>query len=214
MIVHHGGPSKYVYCNTLSHNLDRLSKLLIGCLATAKEYLIYGYGERLLPAVDAHIKRFDQEQLETAQTAWYRASKEVVATFSIEPPSGIKLRALEIEDAPTVNEIWPHRAEGSVEFVKHLIGHNISIGACDADGKLIAWCLRLPLGSLGVLQVLESHKRLGLGSLMVRYMSKKICELDEEVLAPVVTENTPSRKMFEKLGFQHIDNVYWTYSTA
>jgi len=63
---------------------------------------------------------------------------------------------------------------------------------------------RLPLGSLGMLQVVESHKRLGLGSLLVRYMSKKISELDEEVLSSVLTENTPSRKMFEKLGFEQI----------
>ncbi|XP_034473649.1 uncharacterized protein LOC117781042 [Drosophila innubila] len=211
MIVHHGGPLKFAYFNTLSHNLDRLSRLIFCCLTKAKEYLIYGYGQRLVPAVVAYTKKFEHEQLETAQTAWYRASKEVVAAFSIEPPSGITLRKLEIEDAPSINEIWPHRGEGSVKFVENLIDHNISVGACDNNGKLIAWCLRLPLGSLGVLQVRETHKRLGLGSLMVRYMSKKISELKQEVLAPVVTENTPSRKMFEKLGFQHIDNVYWTY---
>jgi len=59
-----------------------------------------------------------------------------------------------------------------------------------------------------MLQVVESHKRLGLGSLMVRYMSKKISELDEEVRASVVIGNTPSYKMFEKLGFHKIDNAY------
>jgi len=114
----------------------------------------------------------------------------------LRPPSGITLRKLEIEDAPYINEIWPHRSEGSVKFVENLIDYNISIGACDNNGKLVAWCLRwvcfqlhkairlhitfsscrLPMGSLGVLQVRETHKRLGLGSLMVRYMSKKISE--------------------------------------
>lgn len=66
------------------------------------------------------------------------------------------------------------------------------------------------MGSLGVLQVLPSHRRLGLGGLLVRYLSKRISELGEEVLAPVVSENAPSRKMFEKLGFQQIDYIYWT----
>lgn len=70
---------------------------------------------------------------------------------------------------------------------------------------------RLPSGSLGLLRVVDTHKRRGLGSLMVRYLSKKISELGDEVRAPVVTENTPSRKMFEKLGFQQIDHVYWTW---
>ncbi|XP_034099505.1 uncharacterized protein LOC117564728 [Drosophila albomicans] len=210
MIVDHGGVQKNVYFNTITENLDHLIKLLFSYTTDAKPYLLYGYGERLKPAVDAYIKKYDQERMETAQTAWYRATKEIVATFSIEPPADITLRKLEIGDAETVNEIWPHRAEGSVEFVKLLIENNVSVGACDKNGTLIAWCLRLPLGSLGLLQVVATHKRLGLGSLMVRYLSKKIAELGEEVLSPVVTENTPSRRMFEKLGFEKIDNVYWT----
>lgn len=73
-----------------------------------------------------------------------------------------------------------------------------------------AYSSRYALGSLGLLQVQESHKRLGLGSLLVRYLSKQISELGDEVLTPVVTENIPSRRMFEKLGFKQIDYVYWT----
>ncbi|XP_060665898.1 LOW QUALITY PROTEIN: uncharacterized protein LOC132798161 [Drosophila nasuta] len=120
----------------------------------------------------------------------------------------------ETADAEIVNELWPHRAERTIEFVKHLIDHNISIGACDSNGKLIAWCLRLPLGSLGMLHVVASQRRLGLGSLMVRCLSKKIAEHNDEVLASVVPENMPSREMFEKLGFRQIDNVYWTSGSA
>lgn len=70
---------------------------------------------------------------------------------------------------------------------------------------------RLPLGSLGLLQVVESHKRLGLGSLMVSYLSKKISELGEEVLADVLLENTPSNTLFTKLGFQKIEYAYFYF---
>ncbi|XP_064540979.1 uncharacterized protein LOC135430297 [Drosophila montana] len=212
LMIKHLSVHKEVSFNTLSSNLDRLTSALL-CLTSKAEdiYLFAAYGERILPAVEVCSKQLPNLRQQTTQTAWYSASKELVATFSAEPPAGIELRSLDIEDAPTVNEIWPHRADGSVEFVKLLIVHNVSVGAYDEQGKLIAWCLRLPIGSLGLLQVLESHKRLGLGSLMVRYLSKKISEMGDEVLAPVVTENTPSRKMFEKLGFQKIDNVYWTW---
>lgn len=48
-----------------------------------------------------------------------------------------------------------------------------------------------PFGSLDLLQVPESQ--------------------GEEVLAAVLPENTPSRRMFEKLSFQIIDTVYWNY---
>ncbi|KAL7738961.1 hypothetical protein ACLKA6_001356 [Drosophila palustris] len=78
------------------------------------------------------------------------------------PNPGITLRKLDVKDAPLINELWPHKFEGSVEFVKKLIVCNASAGACDADGNLIAWCLRNN-GALGLLQVVESHKRLGLG---------------------------------------------------
>ncbi|XP_034099504.1 uncharacterized protein LOC117564727 [Drosophila albomicans] len=212
MIAKHGGISDYVYFNTLSEDFDRLIRLLYAFITQTKVPLfLYGYGGRLKSAVDDCIRRLSSKKFhETVKTAWYKASKELVATFSTEAPPGITLRKLEIEDAETVNELWPHHTKRSIKFVKHVIENDLTIAACDSNGKLLAWCLRLPLGSLGLLQVMPSQKRLGLGSLMVRVLSKKIAEQDLDVFAPVVTENTPSRRMFEKLGFQKIDNIYWT----
>ncbi|KRF81378.1 uncharacterized protein [Drosophila virilis] len=199
-----------VFFNTLSESLERLTKALLCLPSGAVEYLLHDYSQRLVPAVDAYIRKCANRQLQTTQTAWYKASKELVATFSTEPPAGIQLRSLNTADAAIVNGNWPYGSKDSVQFVKRLIEYNVSIGAYDAYGKLLAWCLRLPIGALGLLQVMDSHRRLGLGSLMVRVLSSKISELGDEVLAPVVTENTPSRRLFEKLGFQKIDNVYWT----
>ncbi|KAH8409366.1 hypothetical protein KR222_001793, partial [Zaprionus bogoriensis] len=210
MITSNGCAQRDVYFNTLSDNLERLTNCLVNFTTNAEDFKLCGYTHRLVPAVDVYIKKFQNAKLITNKTAWYRASRETVQQFTAEPPAGIQLRSLRVEDASTINDIWPHRSEGSVEFVKLLIVQNVSVGAYDEKGKLIAWCLRLPLGSLGLLQVLESHKRLGLGNLLVRYLSKQISALGDEVLAPVITENTPSRKMFEKLGFQQIDYVYWT----
>ncbi|XP_062138697.1 uncharacterized protein LOC133847559 [Drosophila sulfurigaster albostrigata] len=212
MIAKHGGILDYVYFNTLCDDLDRLIRLLHAFTTQTKASLnLYGYGQRLKPAVDDCIKKLGPKKFhESVETAWYKASKELVATFSTETPPGITLRKLEIEDAETVNELWPHHDKGTIKFVKHVIKNDLTIAACDSNGKLLAWCLRLPLGSLGLLQVLSSQKRLGLGSLMVRVLSKKIAEQNLDVFAPVVTENTPSRRMFEKLGFEKIDDIYWT----
>ncbi|XP_017855290.1 uncharacterized protein LOC108608432 [Drosophila busckii] len=201
--------NQHVFFNTLSESLERLTALLL-CL-TSNKILFNGYGERLMPAVDAFRKHFAEAPMSTNSTVWYRANKELVVAFTADAPAGLEFKNLKLEDAETINEIWPHRAPGSIHFVRTLIAHNVSVGAYDANGELIAWCLRLPLGSLGILQVRDTHKRLGLGSLMVRYLSKKISELGEEVLAPVVPVNMASRSMFEKLGFQSIDKVYWTF---
>ncbi|XP_034473651.1 uncharacterized protein LOC117781043 isoform X2 [Drosophila innubila] len=142
IIANNGFKRKCLFFNTLSNNLERLKNSLLCLSSSPDEYLIYGYGERLAPAADVYIRQCDNTRRHLLKTSWYRASKEVVAKYSTQPPSGITLRKLETEDAAGINEIWPHREEGSEEFVKRLIDHNISVGACDINGKLIAWCLR------------------------------------------------------------------------
>lgn len=62
--------------------------------------------------------------------------------FISRPPAGIMLRNMNIEDASTINDLWPHRFEGSEEFIRLAIACYVSVGAYDADGKLVAWCLR------------------------------------------------------------------------
>ncbi|XP_060666254.1 uncharacterized protein LOC132798409 isoform X2 [Drosophila nasuta] len=210
MIVINDAKYKFVFFNTLSDNLERLTKSLICLTREPGDYKLHDYGARLLPAMEAYRRELAPKQFATTQAAWYRASKETVAGFSTEPPAGISLRSLQAEDVLTVNTIWRYGTENTLAFIKRLISYNVSVGAFDAEGKLLACCLRLPIGALGVLHVLDSHRRLGLGSLMVRCLSKKIAALDEEVLAPVVVENTASRQMFEKLGFMKIDTIYWT----
>ncbi|KAM8715301.1 hypothetical protein ACLKA7_002366 [Drosophila subpalustris] len=183
---------KFVFFNTLSDNLERLTKALLCLTYTDGHCRLQDFGKRLLPAFEAYKKCALNVEIQSTQATWYHASKEIVTNFSTDPPVGISLRSLKSEDVHTVNNCWRY------------------VGAFDNDGKLVACCLRLPIGALGVLHVVDSHRRLGLGSLMVRCLAKKISELGDEVLAPVVKENIASRKMFEKLGFQKIDDIYWT----
>lgn len=64
-------------------------------------------------------------------------------------------------------------------------------------------------GPLGALQVAENCKRKGLGSTVCKAMAKKLSELKADTFACVNKKNTPSIKMFEKIGFLHVDDVYW-----
>ncbi|XP_017013228.2 uncharacterized protein [Drosophila takahashii] len=202
---------KHLYFNTLGDNLDRLTKALECLNSFENKYIFYGFGSRLKPAVEHIGRKYYTKELFMVESIWYSASKELVDSFTIEVPSGITLLNLAPEDAETINEIWPHHAPGSINFVRSLIKNNVHLGAYDDNGKLVAWCLRLPIGSLGLLQVLESHKRLGLGSLLVKSMAKKISAMGDKVLSPVVTENTASRGMFEKIGFRYIGTICWAY---
>ncbi|XP_034667480.1 uncharacterized protein LOC117900992 [Drosophila subobscura] len=203
------GHKYHLFFNTLNDDLSPVTKALECLKPTNDQYLFFGYRSRFDPVIRHIGKTFLTKELSFTDGVWYYATKELVSTFTIEVPNGIRLDNLSIKDAETINEIWPHRHPNSVEFVRRQIQYSENVGAYDETGKLVSWCLRLPVGSLGLLQVLESHKRLGLGSLMVRALSKKINDLGESVVAPVVPENIASRTMFEKLGFRNIDKVYW-----
>ncbi|XP_004530236.1 uncharacterized protein LOC101450075 [Ceratitis capitata] len=210
-------PLKHLFLNTLSENQDRL----ITALATLKReknehILVFGFPERLMSTVEQFYfdNGFPKESFETDGTAWYHIDREKALQFTAEPPAGYTLRRLEPKYAEQVNSVWPHRAPGSVLFVERMISYNDNVGVFDEANNLVAWCLRLPIGSLGLLQVMDTHKRMGLGNLVVRYMAKLIAGKGLEVTAPVVFANVPSRTMFEKLGFKVIDNVYWVLLPA
>lgn len=64
-------------------------------------------------------------------------------------------------------------------------------------------------GFLGALQVKDSYKRMGLGSVAACAASRCIAEQGDDVVALVNPENTPSRGMFNKLGFTVTERCYW-----
>ncbi|XP_018793092.1 PREDICTED: uncharacterized protein LOC108971461 [Bactrocera latifrons] len=208
-------PITYLFINTLSDNQERLLTAL-RMLKNKEPLLVFGYPERLTPTVKQFFigRGAKEEEFEADGTAWYHIDKDKATQFALDVPEGFTLRRLDTKNAELVNSVWPHRTSNTLLFVERMITYADSVGVYDSSDNLVAWCLRLPIGSLGLLQVMESHKRLGLGSLVVCYMSKLIASKGLEVTAPVVFQNMASRSMFEKLGFKVIDNVYWCMLSA
>ncbi|XP_030383774.1 uncharacterized protein LOC115631209 [Scaptodrosophila lebanonensis] len=125
-------------------------------------------------------------------------------------PSGFVLRSLRVKDAALINADWPNRHEGSLYFVKRQIKMCVNVGLYEeSTQRLVAWCLRLQGGYLGALQVRNTHKRRGFGSLVATAMALRIAGLKQDVMALVNPENNPSCSMFDKLGFQVIDHCHW-----
>ncbi|XP_058984682.1 uncharacterized protein LOC101899829 [Musca domestica] len=198
-----------VFCNTLKDDLSELTEIL-NCFDNG--HLIAGFQERVLPAVDKYFldSGLSKDQFGNTCTIWYHISRDEALNFDTKLPENITAKDLNESYAEQINNVWPHRSEGSVNFVKMLIRLNKSVGLFE-DGKLVAWCLLLPLGALGLLQVENTHKRKGFGSLVVKLLSKFLAENNIEVTAPVVVKNVASRSMFEKLGFKEVDKVYWQF---
>lgn len=67
----------------------------------------------------------------------------------------------------------------------------------------------LPSGLLGVLQTDENYLGRGYASLVLKYVSKKIAEMGQDVYAGVVEDNTPSHKLFKKHGAKSVCEVRW-----
>lgn len=61
---------------------------------------------------------------------------------------------------------------------------------------------------LGVLQTNEEYMGQGFGSLVVKDISKKIAELDQDIYIEIAEKNQASRSLFEKFGATSIGNIY------
>ncbi|XP_075154019.1 uncharacterized protein LOC142227387 [Haematobia irritans] len=202
-------PANHLYCNTLR---DDISILVSGLKYFDNTKIVAGFQERILSAVEQFFMDSGLTKTEfiSIGTVWHHISREDALKFDIGLPENITAKDLDECHAEQVDSVWPHRSDESVVQVRHLIKFNKSIGLFEGD-ELVAWCLLVPLGSLGLLQVEESHKRKGYGKLVTKLMSKYLAENGVEVMAAVVFENVASRSMFKQLGFKIIDNVYWSF---
>lgn len=68
---------------------------------------------------------------------------------------------------------------------------------------------RFSTGLLGILQTDEKFYGQGYGGLVLKHNSKTIAEMGHDVYAGVFEANTPSRALFDKLGFKPVSQVYW-----
>lgn len=73
---------------------------------------------------------------------------------------------------------------------------------------VIIFDYRCPTGVLGILQTDEKFYGRGFGSLVTRYLSRKIAEMRQDIYACIFEDNIPSRSLFGKLGFRSIGEVH------
>lgn len=121
---------------------------------------------------------------------------------------GAHLKPLRPEDAVQINSVWPHRREGSVEYIERIIRNDYTMGIYAENGELMAWCLRNHMGSLGTLQVKDEFQRRGYGILLIREMARLCAINGYDVTGSVMPDNFKSIKLVEKVGFRKIDENF------
>lgn len=66
-----------------------------------------------------------------------------IFAFKNSGPDGVYLKQLVPEQGEKINDVWPHKHNGSLYFIQRLIEMNMNMGVfTKEDDELIAWCLR------------------------------------------------------------------------
>lgn len=197
-----------LFLNSLNPSNEKLVTAL-NLLDWTNGYKVSSFLQRHRPAVLDVVESKKLEKEYDSLTVLYYLPRADAEQFDISCPDELTLRPMVEEDAKTADDIWPNKHEGSWFFLKRLINWNPNIGVYTKQGELVAWSFRLQAGFLGALQVKDSYKRRGLGSLVVKVMAKKLAAMGHDTTALVGEANLPSRKLFESLGFKLLDTAYW-----
>ncbi|KAL0271559.1 UNVERIFIED_CONTAM: hypothetical protein PYX00_008616 [Menopon gallinae] len=140
----------------------------------------------------------------------YFMERERIKRIPTRCPHEVYIGMLREEHADIINEVWPHRYDGSVNFIRHFIRRNGGIGVFLKDtNEMVAWAIHTHYNGPGQLQTKITHRRKGYGELALIESSKFVADKGLHVLAYVVDGNVPSHTLFNKLGFSPVRRASW-----
>lgn len=115
------------------------------------------------------------------------------------PPEGIQFKPLKLEHAKIITAVYPLREQSSPGMFERTIKYNISLGAFDANDKLIAWCMQFQSGEMTALQVFDNkYQRTGLAGILSAAVGRKVAELGFDLYGKVDVNNKPPQKFIQK----------------
>lgn len=198
----------YMFMYTLEESKDTIRRALL-LIDWDYSYKISHVPETLRSILYHIFQTLSVElQIPGRPTNLYKLPKEKSLTLECSAPPGLMLKKLELHHATHINEVWPHRCEGSEYTLKRLIAWNPSIGLFNETGRLLAWSLCWTTGTLAALQVDANYLRKGYGSLVVKAIAKDMATMGMNCQAIVHCANEVSNAMFTKLGFEVVGSCF------
>lgn len=92
-------------------------------------------------AILEFIKAEELEIFVDSPTTMVYMSYEDAINLQYEVPEGLVLRRLSKSDAKKINSVWPHKYQGSENFLSYIIDVNLSVGLYDEKTEeLLSWC--------------------------------------------------------------------------
>lgn len=130
--------------------------------------------------------------------------------IQIECPDDLYIDFLDPSHAEVVNDSWPHKFEGSLEYIRLVIQINFGLGLFrKADKQLVSFGVFPHYGGIGMLYTPEAFRRKGYAAIVILAISKEIVTRGLNPHAYVLHVNKPSAALFRKLGFEVADNITW-----
>lgn len=164
--------------------------------------------KRHLPSLNKALERMSWHQTFVEPTKFYHISYQKASLLDVTIPEGLSIRPLAPQDLEYAHSQYPYRDEVRLPFFQMLHKFNKNLGIYDHNNDLLAWCLLHQPNAFTALQVRPNRRRTGLGSTLLRIMSKSLADERKDSFAIIVDGNEASTNLFQKEGFDCIDEVF------
>ncbi|RUS71082.1 hypothetical protein EGW08_021160 [Elysia chlorotica] len=104
---------------------------------------------------------------------------------------------------------WPHSRNHTDRYIRQLLRKFPSVGLFDKDGECIGLEIGNEYGAIGMLHVREEYRGRGLGKIITSQLAQKYFCDGLNVIAFVIKDNKPSRRMHTSCGFKEVGFADW-----
>jgi Domain of unknown function (DUF5645)/FR47-like protein len=138
--------------------------------------------------------------------------KEIAKNYELANlPEDVEMREIGVEDCEKINEKWPYKYPGSVDFIKSIVKLNGGLGIYKKN-EIVSWILHIECFGFGLLQTLDEHQGKGYARFITRAITKKISsDYDEDVILFASYSKPKTVDLYIRYGFKHISYTHWLY---
>ena len=121
-------------------------------------------------------------------------------------PENVHVAKLDATHVDWINDMWPHKYNGSKEYFETFIEQRAGYGVFLKSNRMpVCWILRNYLGMLINLFTIKEYARNGYASLVLKVASRELAREGLDVVVSVVVGNERAESLFENLEFEVYD---------